>query len=286
MSLPAPIQEALQAGLNTRLGEVRPVAGGDINQAARVQLGEDTYFLKWNPATPPGMFEAEARGLRLLASAEVLRVPEVILQGDFLLLEYIPTARPRDTRRFNQRLGEGLASLHRVTQAQHGLDHDNFIGSLPQPNTLTAEWPTFYRDQRIRYQMDIAAERGRLPTARRALLDALCDRLPVILPTAPPSLLHGDLWGGNYMATEDDTPVIYDPAVYYGHREVEMAFTELFGGFSPEFYAAYNAVWPLDADYPGRKALYQLYPLMVHMNLFGGGYAGQVERVARQYTQA
>ncbi len=293
MNLPEALRTALETRMNTRLKAVRPVSGGDINQAAQVSLRDDVYFLKWNPQSIPGMFAAEARGLTQLAQANAVRIPQVILLGDaqdeapdFLLLEYIPAVRPRDRKAFSQRLGEGVAALHQHSAAQHGLDHDNFIGSLPQSNAYTEAWPKFYREQRIRPQMDIAQTRGRLPAARRALLEALCERLTEWVPPATPALLHGDLWSGNYMATEHDEPVLYDPAVYYGHHEVEIAFTELFGGFSQEFYAAYEAVMPLDDGYAQRKALYQLYPLMVHMNLFGGGYAGQVDAIARQYTQA
>ncbi|HLA42631.1 MAG TPA: fructosamine kinase family protein, partial [Aggregatilineales bacterium] len=201
----------------------------------------------------------------------------------FLLLEWLSPERPRHADALAEKLGEGLAALHQRTQANHGLDHDNYIGSLPQHNQEESSWAVFYRDHRIRAQGEIARQRGRLPASREKLLNALLEEIPLIVPDVSPSLLHGDLWGGNYMAGVNDTPVIYDPAVYYGHREVEIAFTELFGGFPKRFYDAYNAIFPLDAGYHKRKALYQLYPLMVHMNLFGGGYASQVDSIMQQY---
>src|SRR5262249_30074521 len=142
----------------------------------------------------------------------------------------------------------------------------------------------FYRDHRIGFQMELARQGGRLSAERERLLDKLMLKLPDLLPDAPASLLHGDLWGGNYSITANDTPIVYDPAVYYGHREVELAFTELFGGFPARFYQAYQAVYPLDAGYQERKALYQLYPLLVHLNLFGESYGRQVDEIVRHYV--
>jgi protein-ribulosamine 3-kinase len=233
------------------------------------------------------MFKAEAKGLTRLRDAQALRVPAVIAVGEaeetlFILLEWLPIGRGTSPDAA-KRLGEGLAALHAQAQSQHGLDHDNFIGRLPQANSLTDRWTDFYCNQRIRAQMGIARQRGELPKQREHLLNALLEKLPSLLPDATPSLLHGDLWGGNYAVLEDGSPAIYDPAVYYGHREVELAFTELFGGFPSSFYDAYNATLPLDPGYAERKRLYQLYPLMVHMNLFGGHYGSQVDAIARHY---
>jgi fructosamine-3-kinase len=203
---------------------------------------------------------------------------------DFLVLEWLPPVRPQNPSQFAEKLGEGLATLHLQMADQYGLDRDNFIGSLPQENQQENGWARFYAEHRILFQMEIARQVGRLTPERERLLNTLCQNMSQLAPDDPPaSLLHGDLWGGNYLGTTHDVPVIYDPAVYYGHREVEMAFTELFGGFPTRFYDAYNAVYPLDQGYAERKALYQLYPLMVHMNLFGGGYIGQVDRILRHY---
>lgn len=287
MSLPADIQHAIESHLNTAVVSSRWIGGGDINEAAQVETASEKFFVKWNPHSPPGMFTAEARGLNLLASAGTLKVPQVILSSEmpaFLALEWLPIERPKNPTVFADHLGEGLARLHQTTQGKHGLDHDNYIGRLHQSNTPTQSWAAFYRDQRIRVQMGIARQNGRLNPERERLLERLCEKLPGILPDVSPSLLHGDLWSGNYSGITGDLPVIYDPAVYYGHREVEMAFTELFGGFPGRFYEAYNAAFPLDKGYMERKALYQLYPLLVHLNLFGEGYGSHVDSIARRYA--
>jgi fructosamine-3-kinase len=291
MRLPPALHEVLNQKLANPIQETRRCSGGDINQAAQLMTAEDKFFVKWNHHSDPGMFEAEARGLAILREAGTLRVPAVIAfqaaEGDcpaFLVLEWLEEGRSQE--RTKAMLGEGLAALHQHTAEKHGLDHSNFIGSLPQYNQPTESWTEFYAEQRIRPQMAIARQRGRLPENREKLLNRLIDRLPNLLPgeNPPASLLHGDLWAGNYLTLADGNPAIIDPAVYYGHREVEMAFTQLFGGFGASFYDAYNSVYPLDKGYNERRSLYQLYPLMVHMNLFGGGYAMQVDSVARRYV--
>ncbi|MBZ0308396.1 MAG: fructosamine kinase family protein, partial [Anaerolineae bacterium] len=287
MSLPVGVQQALEAFLKTSVVRSQWMGGGDINEAARVDTASETFFVKWNPNSPPGMFTAEAQGLRLLESAGSLKVPRIILASEqpaFLALEWLPIERPQQAALLAERLGEGVAALHQKTQDRHGLDHDNYIGRLHQFNTPMQNWPEFYRDQRIRVQMEIARQKGQLTPERERILDKLCQKLPQLLPNIPPSLLHGDLWDGNYAGIPEDIPVIYDPAVYYGHREVEIAFTELFGGFAGRFYEAYNAVFPLDKGYPERKALYQLYPLLVHLNLFGGSYGSSVDSIAHRYA--
>jgi fructosamine-3-kinase len=237
------------------------------------------------------MFSAEAHGLKLLAATKTLKVPEVICQAEagdgvpaFLVLEWLPTGASKYQTETGEQLGEGLAALHRHSAEAHGLDQDNFIGQLPQPNTPQKSWVAFYRDHRIGFQQEIARRQGYLPAERERLLDRLMEKLPELLPDAAPSLLHGDLWGGNYAVLEGGKPVIYDPAVYYGHREVEIAFTELFGGFAPSFYGAYNATFLIEPEYEERRALYQLYPLMVHLNLFGDHYGAQVDAIARYYA--
>lgn len=289
MAVPQTLLERIRARLNTSIQSATPIAGGDINQAARIETASARFFVKWHAQSPAGMFTAEAKGLARLASAEALRLPEVILLDEensppFLLLEWLDLQRPTQADRLAERLAEGLARLHQQGAAQHGLDHPNFIGSLPQKNTLSDSWADFYADLRIGEQMKIARQTGRLPPAREKLLNDLRKRLPDLLPRAEPSLLHGDLWGGNYASLADNQPLIYDPAVYYGHREVELAFTELFGGFPARFYEAYHSAYPIEPGYQERKSLYQLYPLMVHMNLFGGGYAAQVDSIARRYV--
>jgi fructosamine-3-kinase len=272
---------------------MQPVYGGDINQAARIEAGGTPCFVKWSADSPPTMFPAEAHGLRLLARAGVIRVPAVIAQGDadgdcpaFLALEWIETGGRRSSEeRMMERFGAALADLHRHTAPAHGLDRDNFIGRLPQPNPRTAGWIEFYRDQRIGFQMELARRRGRLPARREDLLTRLMNRLPDLLDDAamPPALLHGDLWGGNYLIDDQGRAVLIDPAVCYGHREMDLAMSELFGGFTPSFHEAYHAAYPLHG-YPERRPLYQLYYLLVHLNLFGEHYGGQVDAIAAHYA--
>jgi fructosamine-3-kinase len=243
------------------------------------------------------MFPAEAHGLRLMAATNEIRVPTVIAQGDetsdktggcpaYLVLEWIEQGNKHgeDTM---AHFGEQLAAMHRHHASQHGLDQDNFIGQLPQPNTQTARWAEFYRDQRIGYQMEIARRLGRLPKSREELLTRLMDRLPDLLDQhaegIPASLIHGDLWGGNYLIDTAGHAVLIDPAVCYGHREMDLAMSELFGGFSGPFYAAYHAAYP-SPGYEDRRALYQLYYILVHLNHFGESYGRRVDSLAAHYV--
>jgi fructosamine-3-kinase len=294
MMLPAALQDAIAGHVGAPVEDAQPVYGGDINQAAHFRAGGARYFVKWHTDAPPDMFPAEAHGLRELAAAEAIRVPAVIAQGDetgdcpaFLVLEWIETGSKhgsgsRDTM---ARFGEALAALHRHTAAQHGLARDNFIGRLPQPNPQAASWVAFYCDQRIGFQMELARQRGRLPSRRERLLTRLMDRLDDLLDDDEivPSLLHGDLWGGNYLVDDQGDAVLIDPAVCYGHREMDLAMSELFGGFGVRFYEAYRAAYPLDG-YNDRRALYQLYYILVHLNLFGESYGGRVDSIAAHYV--
>ena len=288
--LPANLKVALEAQIGTTITHSQACYGGDINQAAQIRTQTEHYFVKWHPQCPPKMFSAETQGLQHLTSTKTLRIPHVIAYQDkspdvpaFLLLEWLESGQRHPTTA--TQLGEGLAQLHHHHADQYGLDHANYIGSLPQPNTQTDSWVEFYGEQRIRPQMEIAHQKNQLSVALEKTLNRLIDRLPNLLPAHPmAALLHGDLWAGNVMTLTDGQPAIIDPAVYYGHREIELAFTELFGGFNTEFYEAYQANYPLDREYAERKALYQLYPLMTHMNLFGGGYTARVEAVARRFA--
>ncbi|MBN2471676.1 MAG: fructosamine kinase family protein [Anaerolineae bacterium] len=288
--IPSDVHDSVETALGTTIKETGMVYGGDINQAAQLTLhGGDRVFIKWNRGVAPDFFVAEANGLRALAEAGAIRVPAVLAVGSdpaYLVTEWVESGgRGQMGMDFAERLGHELAALHNHFGSQHGLEDDNYIGSLRQPNARTASWVEFYRDQRIGAQMAIARQRGKLPAAREKALERLQNWLPVFLDDAAiqPSLLHGDLWGGNYMVAANGDPVLIDPAVYYGHREIDLAMTELFGGFSPGFYSAYNEVYALDG-YEQRRLLYQLYPLLVHMNLFGGGYAARVDAIVRHYV--
>ena len=245
--------------------------GGCINRAFLLEGGGERYFVKLNNAERLPMFEAEAEGLKEMAATKTVRVPMPLCSGvaegqAFLVLEYLPLhasdARAQET------LGRQLARMHRVTAPTFGWRRDNTIGSTPQPNTPMADWVAFWRDQRLGFQFQLAANSGGRTLRRKG--EQLLEQLPAFFADYRPvaSLLHGDLWGGNAAATADDEPVIFDPAVYYGDREADIAMTELFGGFSAHFHAAYREAWPLDAGYRVRKNLYNLYHVLNHFNLF------------------
>ncbi len=291
MAIPPALRDRLSNILGGPVTDARPIYGGDINESAEFTVGGTRCFVKWNTSAPPAMFPTEAHGLRLLASAEALRVPAVIAASDaeegcpaFLVLEYIEAGGARSDAAM-ARFGAGLADLHRRTADAFGLDRDNFIGRLPQPNTQAARWSEFYRDQRIGRQVQLARQRGRLPTRREDLLTRLMNRLPDLLDddAIAPSLIHGDLWGGNYLIATDGAPVLIDPAVSYAHREMDLAMSALFGGFSGQFYAAYFEAWPAPG-HEERRALYQLYYVLAHLNLFGESYGGQVDSIAAHYV--
>jgi len=266
--------------LTTTLG----AAGGCINRASVVQTGDGRrYFVKFNRAHRLAMFEAEAAGLGEIRAAGALRAPRPITCGvsggeAWLVLEYLDFGGHGSAAE----LGRRLAQMHRHTAPQFGWQRDNTIGSTPQANTPAPDWIAFYRERRLRPQYGLAAERG----APRRLID-LGERLMASFAglfdgyRPRPSLLHGDLWGGNYAYCGGE-PVVYDPAVYYGDREADLAMTELFGGFPAEFYAAYREAWPLDAGYRVRRELYNLYHVLNHFNLFGGGYLAQAQRMTER----
>ena len=288
MSAAGPIAAALEAVLGSPVVRSSGVSGGDINQADQITLADGReLFVKSNPGAPPEMFAAEARGLAWLAEAAALRLPAVVAvapPGDgvqFLVLELIRRGRPG--RGFDEALGRGLAALHRFGTAQLGLDHDNFIGRLPQPNrpagaSSSGSWADFYRQRRLEPQLRMAADRGLASgEMRRGFQRLFADLEGLVGAPEPPARLHGDLWGGNLMCDAEGAPCLIDPAVYGGHREIDLAMMRLFGGFGPRVFAAYQEAWPLGPGHEGRVDLYQLYPLMVHVNLFGGGYVGSVE---------
>lgn len=283
-------REAIGRSLGQRVRGVRPLGGGDINEAYLVELSDGRrLFAKCNRTADKSMFPSEAKGLEWLGEARALRVPRVLAvsnedtdQTSFLVLEYLePGRRSAD---FEEQLGRGLARLHRFGAQNFGLDHDNFIGSLPQCNRARSTWPEFFRRERLEPQLE-RAEQVSLFTARhRRMFDALFDKLDDLCgPAEPPSRLHGDLWGGNLHVDDHGAPALIDPAVYAGHREMDLAMMQLFGGFGERVFAAYDEAYPRAPGHRDRVPLYQLYPLMVHVNLFGTGYVGSVERALSQY---
>ncbi len=261
----------------------QPVGGGCINSAYTIEGDEARYFVKTNAAIHADMFAAEFEGLHTLAASDTVRVPLPLCWGvsdthGYLVLECIEFGRA-ETRSM-ARLGEGLAALHRHTHAQYGWHRDNTIGTTPQLNHPHSDWVTFWRQRRLGYQLELAAHgdhRGALQRKGERLVAQLDQLFGDHRPAA--ALLHGDLWAGNHGYTDTGEPVLFDPAVYYGDRETDLAMTELFGGYSPDFYHAYQAAYPLDEGYHVRKQLYNLYHVLNHLNLFGGGYGAQAERM-------
>lgn len=285
--VPESILHECEALLGGPIRQVSRVSGGDINQARLLESSRGKYFLKMNTSARAGeMFSAEKKGLALLRQHGPLRIPETIARGEtpdgaFLLLAYVETGRRPEG--FWEEFGRGLAALHRTTQAVFGLDHDNFIGSLPQRNGEHAGWPAFYREERLQPQLDLALSARRLEASDARNFEKLYRRLPELCPEEPPALTHGDLWSGNFLADETGAPVLIDPAVSYAHRETDLAMSRLFGGFQRAFYRSYEESYPLAPGFEQRLAVYQLYYLMVHVNLFGGGYTDSVRNVLRQF---
>ncbi len=254
----------------------KPIGGGCINQAYHLSDGRRDYFVKLNRADRLAMFEAEADGLQAIVASQGIRAPAPLCwgtEGDraYLVLEYLPLHGAGS----GQRLGQELAQMHRHCGPHFGWSRDNTIGLTPQPNTPSDDWVEFWRSQRLGHQLRLAAGRGGHLRGGEALLEALPAFFTDYRPL--PSLLHGDLWSGNAAYDHDGRPVIFDPAVYYGDREADLAMTELFGGFPAAFYAAYDEAWPRDPGYAVRKTLYNLYHVLNHFNLFGGGYLSQAQ---------
>ncbi len=284
--IPIALQTELTAYFHADIGKITPVYGGDINRAARISLADGrVVFAKWHALPPVGMFPAEAHGLQLLAQANALRVPAVFFFGEnHLVMEWLGRGETRGAD-VARRLGEGLAQQHRFTREVYGLPENNYCGLTPQVNTPAADWVAFFGENRLGAQMTLAAQNNRLPVQRANRLEKLIAHLGDFLPAHPPaSLLHGDLWGGNWLVTAAGEPALIDPAVYFGHREADLAFTELFGGFPHAFYEAYRASWALDAGYNERKDIYNLYHLLNHLNLFGESYGSRVDAVLKKYV--
>jgi fructosamine-3-kinase len=268
-------------GADFKLEHARHLAGGDINSAYCLQGTNTSYFVKLNRPDKGDMFAAEATGLDELAATRTVRVPKPIIHGKttdhaFIVLEYIEfgSSSTASQRQF----GQQLAVLHQQKQTFFGWHRDNTIGSTPQPNAEYTDWIAFWQSQRLQHQLVLAAAkgyRGHLQTSGAQLCDKISGFFDGYLPQ--PALLHGDLWGGNAATDTNGKPVIFDPACYYGDREADLAMTELFGGFSTDFYAAYKETSPLDQGYSVRKTLYNLYHILNHLNLFGSSYLGQAE---------
>lgn len=278
------IEDAITAarGAAFRIASRQALGGGCINQATVLEGDGQRWFVKLNDAARVDMFAAEYAGLEALRASATLRVPAPLCYGAaggqaYLVLEFLDLAGSGGPAA-DESLGRGLAALHRVTQAVYGWHSDNTIGATPQHNRQDSDWIRFWGMHRLGFQLELAAANGW--NGLRDDGERLLEALPALLPARPPaSLLHGDLWSGNHAFLRDNTPVIFDPAVYYGDRETDLAMTELFGGFSARFHSAYRETWPLDPGYETRKTVYNLYHVLNHLNLFGQSYLAQAERM-------
>lgn len=273
--------------LNAPIQSIRSIQGGDINQAFLLQTQKGAFFLKYNAHLEASqLLETEVRGLQLLQQCPVIQLPEILHlhRGEdyaFLILSYIKSGQP--TPKFWRNFGTSLAQMHQTTQSYFGLDHSNFIGSLPQSNQQHQKWVDFFIHQRLQPQLDLALAHQRIPQDIVGLFEQLYPKLKNICPDEPPALVHGDLWSGNFMVPEQGDVVLIDPSVAYAHREMDLAMSHLFGGFDSLFYQSYEENYPLEGNFSERLPIYQLYYLMAHVNLFGGSYLQAVQRILNRF---
>lgn len=283
------IQEKLATvlGVEVVVDNYSYVGGGSINETFKITTNKGPFFVKKNSATRfPGMFEKEATGISLLGDSKEIEVPNIVAVGQgsndaFLILDFINSGSKSSL--FWSKFGAQLASMHKHTTESFGLDHDNYIGSLYQRNKKHNNWCDFFREERLQYQVKMARDSGSVNSSDIQSFERFYKELDSIFPKEPPSLLHGDLWSGNFMVNQDGQPVIIDPAVYYGHREMDLGMTQLFGGFDQQFYESYNYSFPLEKGWKERIQYCNLYPLLVHVNLFGGGYVNSVRSVISRF---
>ncbi|UOQ50199.1 fructosamine kinase family protein [Gracilibacillus caseinilyticus] len=277
-------------GDQSTIEKVQPVSGGDINQAYYVQTANHQYFVKTNQDVPADFFQIEADGLDRIRNTETIAVPAVYHvdhdaadQEMTLIMEWIDG---RPTKQTGNWLGEQLAAMHTTdVGTQYGLDQRTYVGALTQNNHWYDNWVDYYRDKRLRPQMDLAITNGRMTGIRQARLEQLLVNLERFIPAKPRvSLLHGDLWGGNWLTGAHGQPYLIDPSVLYGDHLFEIAFTELFSGFPAHFYQSYQTSFPLEDYYEDVKPLYQLFYLLVHLNLFGEAYGSSVDRLLAHYS--
>lgn len=292
-TIPLPVQRGVISLLeertckNVSMHSFSSISGGCINRGGKFQTSAGDFFVKWNDAKRfPGMFEMEAKGLELLKSCGPIEIPRVIGHWEsdiyqFIIVELIEGSQRSET--FWIDLGHGLAQLHKTTHPYFGLDQPNYIGSLRQLNPHTTSWIDFFIEQRLQIQLKLAVDSSLLDSRVVQKFETLYKQLPSLLTEEMPSLLHGDLWNGNLLVNRGK-PCLIDPAVYYGHREIDLAMCQLFGGFPDDFYESYIEAFPLQPDYQKRLHIYNLYPLLVHVNLFGSGYRSQVVSVLNKFV--
>ena len=285
------LKSRLEKILSEPIKSTSSVSGGCIADSRKLQLKSGkVYFLKQLRGSSPGAFDAEECGLEELRKSGAVNVPEIVCKGpDFLLLQWIEAGYSRSSSSMEM-LGRQFAELHRYRGKKFGLSEDNLLGDSLQSNKPSKEgrlnWAKFYVENRLEFQTSLAVKNGYATPELKNLMDNLIKKVPDLISGTEeePSLLHGDLWSGNYLIDESGIPWLIDPAVYYGHREADLAMTSLFGGFSNTFYSAYKSSYPISSGYAEREPLYQLYHLLNHLNLFGTGYYGQVISILKRYA--
>jgi protein-ribulosamine 3-kinase len=268
--------------------QARTVSGGSINAVYQLIINNTEHFCcKVNSATKfPDMFESESASLSLISSTGIIRVPRIVLctkinTSQVLVMEWIQPATR--TSSFWQNFGKQLSLLHLKKGSHFGLDHNNYMGALPQSNETAADWSEFFYHRRIHPQVKLAFENHLITIKQATLFEKLPMQLPALFPDAEPRLLHGDLWSGNFLCDAGQNPVLIDPAVYYGHPAIDLAMTNLFGGFDKTFYDSYNYYNPLPANYLRQWDCCNLYPLLIHLNLFGRSYLNDILSVISRY---
>lgn len=287
------LQKQLSAALSEHLkvkihiNDAKSVHGGDINESFRIATNEGYFFIKMNDATRyPDMFAQEYAGLQELQLAGALRTPKPLGYGSvngkaYLLQEFL--TKGQAVADFWDDFAVSLAKQHRVTRPHYGYRCPNYVGSLKQYNTPYSSWPVFYAFNRLLPLIRMAYDQQLVDQQMVQQVERLCRQLPQLFPVEAPALLHGDLWSGNFMVGSNGRACIFDPAVYFGHREMDLAMTRLFGGFDTRFYYAYQAAYPLSPGWQQRIGICQLYPLMVHYILFGGNYYNSIREVLQSY---
>lgn len=285
--LPPALKHKIEVELSLKIEHASRISGGSINDVARVDTNAGILVVKWNHKMGIDFFEAEKQGLQTLSKAQTeLVIPEVRLIGEvhhfaFIVMEFLH--EEADSNESERSLGRGLAHLHTFSNQHFGWHNPNFIGSLPQKNDWHESGYAFFENCRLRPLFDKARERHLLHAEEQRQFERLCKRLPQLLPNEKPALLHGDLWGGNKMSLSNGKAALFDPAVYYGFREIDLAMTKLFGGFANSFMAAYEEIFPLAPNFEQRLPIYHLYPLLVHVLLFGAGYTEQVRAILSRF---
>ena len=284
----------LEQIISSRLGEsmkilrVSPVSGGSINRCFRIETEKKRiFFCKTNSWSAfPGLFEKEKSGLQMLGGSGLVRVPSIISCDreqdlQLLILEWIDQKSPGNS--CFEKFGAQLAALHGLTQAKFGLSEDNYVGSIPQSNRQHALWSTFFIEERLRPLLEMAIRKKLLRTENIPDFECVFSKIPGIFDEQRPCLVHGDLWSGNFLCTEDDQPLLIDPACYFGHRSMDLAMTTLFGGFEKNFYEAYNHHYSFPSNYQEQWQVCNLYPLLIHLNLFGSGYLGSILEIVNRF---